>query len=231
MNGFGGRVRACRSIRLMLLAQLGATLVVLGWLPGNPAKLIAMALIWWIGFNRIAGAELVMMGAVDLLFVLMNLAALRRGIFAFDHADLFGMPIYEYLMWGFYVLHTIRFVDGAPPPRGRILVALAAAGGFAATFATIAAPTLLLLASGAVLTIGIVVFHEKMDFAYAGYMAVVGALVEHVGVVTGQWHYPGEPWGGVPLWFLTMWAGVGLFSRRLVVPLMAASRRGPAGGF
>ena len=215
----------------MLLAQLGATLVVLGWLPGNPAKLVVMVSIWLIGFNRIAGAELVMIGAVNLLFVLMNLAVLRRGIFAFEHPDLFGMPIYEYLMWGFYVLHTIRFLDGAPPPRSRIFVAVAAASGFAVTFATIAAPTLLLLASGSVLTVGLVVFHEKMDFAYTGYMAVLGALVEHVGVSTGQWHYPGHPWGAVPLWSLTMWAGVGLFSRRLAVPLMLAGRRGPAAGF
>ena len=214
----------------MLLAQLGATLVVLGWLPGNPAKLVIMVLIWLIGFNRIAGAELVMMGAIDLLFVLMNLVALRRGIFTFDHPDLFGMPIYEYLMWGFYVLHTIRFLDGAPP-RGHILVTVAVASGFAVTFATIAPPTLLLLASGSVLTIGLVVFHEKIDFAYAGYMAVLGALVEHVGVSTDQWHYPGHPWAEFPLWSLTMWAGVGLFSRRLVVRLMLASRRGPAAGF
>ena len=35
-------------------------------------------------------------------------------------------------------------------------------------------------------------YHEPMDFAYAGYMAVVGELVEHVGEATGQWHYPGQ---------------------------------------
>jgi hypothetical protein len=55
-------------------------------------------------------------------------------------------------------------------------------------------------------------YHEPMDFAYAGYMAVVGELVEHVGQATGQWHYPGQPGGGVPLWLLTLWAGVGLFN-------------------
>ena len=48
-----------------------------------------------------------------------------------------------------------------------------------------------------------------MDVAYAGYMAALGALIEYVGVWTGQWHYPGQHFGGVPLWFLPMWAGVG----------------------
>jgi hypothetical protein len=63
-------------------------------------------------------------------------------------------------------------------------------------------------------------YHEPMDLAYSGYMAVVGQLVEHVGQSTGQWHYPGRPWSGVPLWSLTLWAGVGLFTRRLVLPLL-----------
>ena len=227
MTGFGRSTPAGRWARLMLLAQLGATIAVLGWVPGNRTKLGLMALIWLIGFGRVAATEWALMAAVNLLFAAMNLAALKRGIFAFDHPDLLGMPVYEYMMWGFYVLHTIRFIDGAPP-RGRAAIALAAAGAFAASFATIAAPTLLLLVSGAVLALGIALFHDRMDLAYAGYMAALGAAVEHVGVTTGQWHYPGHPWGGVPLWFLTMWAGVGLFTRRLALPLVAA--RASAGG-
>ena len=227
MTGFGCSAPAGRWARLTLLAQLGATIAVLGWVPGNRTKLVLMALIWLIGFGRVAAAEWALMAAVNLLFVVMNLAALKRGIFAFDHPDLLGMPVYEYLMWGFYVLHTIRFLDGAPP-RGPTIIALTAAGAFAASFATIAAPTLLLLVSGAVLALGIALFHARMDLAYAGYMAALGAAVEYVGVTTGQWHYPGHPWGGVPLWFLTMWAGVGLFTRRLALPLVAA--RASAGG-
>jgi hypothetical protein len=209
------------------LAQLGATIAVLGWVPGNLTKPVLMGLIWLIGFGRVAAAEWALMAAVNLLFVVMNLAALKRGIFAFDHPDLLGMPVYEFLMWGFYVLHAIRLIDGAPP-RGRAIIALTAAVVFAATFATIAAPVLLLLVSGAVLTVAVALFHERMDLAYAGYMAALGAVVEHVGVSTGQWHYPGQPCGGVPLWFLTMWAGVGLFTRRLVVPLAAVRRQGSA---
>jgi hypothetical protein len=68
-------------------------------------------------------------------------------------------------------------------------------------------------------------YHEPMDFVYAGYMAVVGELVEHVGEATGQWHYPGQSWDGVPLWLLPLWAGVGLFTRRLVLPLLRQPKR------
>ena len=80
----------------------------------------------------------------------------------------------------------------------------------------------MLAVSGLVLAIGFALFHEPMDFLYAGYMAVVGALIEYVGCGTGQWHYPGQDFGGVPFGFLTMWAGVGLFTRRLVLPLLPA---------
>jgi hypothetical protein len=228
MSAFGRFVPAGGSpqTRLMLLAQLSATAAVLGWVPGNVAKLAAMVAIWRLSFGRLTAHELIMMAAVNLLFVLMNFMALRRGIFVFDHPDLLRMPIYEYLMWSFYTLHTIRLLDGAPP-RGRIIPTAAAAAAFALPFAMIAEPKLLLLASAAGFGIGIAMFHEKMDLAYAAYMAALGALIEYVGVSTGQWHYPGQPYGGVPLWFLTMWAGIGLFTRRLVLPLLPPSRGRP----
>jgi len=74
--------------------------------------------------------------------------------------------------------------------------------------------------TGIILAVALAAFHQRLDLAYAGYMILVGALVEYTGVWSGQWGYPGDPPGGVPLWFLTMWGGVGLFTRRLVVPLL-----------
>ena len=214
--------------RFGLLCQLTATVVVLGWIPGNTTKLIAMTVIWAAGFGRIAATEFLMMAGVNLLFAVMNAAALARGIFRFDHPDFFGMPLYEYLMWGFYTLHTIRFLGGEPP-RGQRIAALAAAVAFALPFATIADPAYLLLTSTAVLSACFVLFHQRMDLAYAAYMAVLGALIECVGVSTGQWHYPGQPDGNIPLWFLTMWAGVGLLTRQLLLPLIWKCGRGHLG--
>jgi len=209
--------------RLILLCQLLATAAALGWVPGNAPKLVTMLVIWGIGFGRIEAAELVAMAAVNLLFVLLNSAALKRGIFRFNHPDLLGMPIYEYLMWGFYTLHAIRFLDGTAP-LGKLTTASTAAAAFALPFALIADPGLLLAASGMLLAACFFRFHEPMDAAYAAYMAALGALIEYVGVGTGQWHYPGQHLGGVPLWFLTMWSGVGLFTRRLILPLMRQYR-------
>ena len=80
-----------------------------------------MLVIWGLGFGAIRAAELVAMTAVNLIFVLMNQAALRQGIFAFDYPDFLGMPAYEFLTWGFYTLHTMRFLNGAPPAGGRLI--------------------------------------------------------------------------------------------------------------
>lgn len=203
--------------RLWLLGQLLATAASLGWIPGNTAKLAAMLAIWAVGFRDIRVAELLVLAAVNLFFVVMNVAALNRGIFRFDHPDLLGLPVYEFLMWGYYTLHAIRFLDGEAPCRA-LPLSSAAAVAFALPFALIADPILLLAASAAALAACLALFREPMDFLYAAYMAVLGALIEYIGVWTGQWHYPGQPYGGVPLWFLTMWAGVGLFTRSLILP-------------
>jgi hypothetical protein len=214
--------------RPILLCQLLTTAAILGWAPGNATKLLTMIVVWRLGFGRISFAELAVMAAVNLLFFVLNTAALLRGAFAFEHPDRLGMPIYEYLMWGFYTLHAIRLLGGAAP-SGRRVVAIAAAATFALPFATIADPSSLLLWSAAALATALILFHEPMDLAYAGYMTAVGALIETVGVATGQWRYPEEAAGGVPLWFVTMWAGVGLFTRRLLLPLLVRRTAQPSG--
>jgi hypothetical protein len=199
------------------------TIAILGWVPGNPVKLFALLLIWGLGLSPIEWSELVAFLAVNLVFILMNSAALQRGTFAFANPDVLGMPAYEFFMWGFYTLHTIRLL-GSPPADHRWVAALAAAVIFAIPFATIADAGLLTVSSAGVLVGCLVLFHQWEDFAYVGYMALLGSAIEYTGVLTGQWHYPAQPYGGVPLWFLPMWGGVGLFTRRLVLPLLEAGR-------
>ncbi len=205
------------STRIRSMLQLLATLAILAWLPGNAYKLAAFAVVWALGFGRISRPELLLMLGVDALFTLMNLGALRQGVFRFNHPDALGMPIYEFVMWGFYILTTLRFLDG-PPPRGKRWVALGLATVFALPFSTVGDATALTLISAAILAFCLVLYRESMDIAYVLTMIAMGAMVECIGVTTGQWAYPGI--GGVPLWFATMWGGVGLFTRRLLLPLL-----------
>jgi hypothetical protein len=202
------------------LLQLLGTVVVLGWVPGNGIKLAVMAVIWAIGFGRLSRAQLATAALVNLLFVGMDEAALRQGIFQFNQPDAMGLPVYEFFMWGFFILHAVGFLDGPRANPHRILPALGSATVFALCFQVFTDPVLLAVAAGGVLAMSLVILHDPMDLAITVYMAAVGALVEYVGVGTGLWSYPHAPAGGVPFWSFAMWGGVGLFSRRLLGPLL-----------
>ncbi len=149
----------------------------------------------------------------------MDIMAVRQGVFRFHAPDYLGLPVWEFVMWGFYVLHTQRMLRG-PTPEGALWKVIALALLFAVPFVTLTDSRLLLLASGVLLALALAFFHERWDWRYVGYMIALGAMVEYAGVWSGQWSYPADPIGGVPAWFATMWGGVGLFTRRLLLRLV-----------
>lgn len=201
------------------LIQLPATALILAFVPGNVGKLIAMLILWILSFKAISRAELIFVSLVCAFFTAMNAVSLQHGIFAFKHPDILGMPVYELLMWGFYVLHTMRVLGTeAPQPRLGIMAPLTLA--FSLAFGVISDGQTLLLVTSMLLIIGIACFHSKGDLAYTSYFVFMGAVFEYTGVHSGQWGYPGAPVGGVPLWFITLWGFVGLALHRLVLPIL-----------
>jgi hypothetical protein len=206
--------------RPVLAAQLLLTAVILAWIPGNATKLVVMLLVWAIGFGRLSRAELILMIGTNAVFIPMDIATVHQGAFRFTAPDLLGLPYYEFLMWSFYVLNTIRFWGPERPRAGSIALAVGLAVLFALPFSLIRNYQLLFLASGVVLAIGIGFFHERRDIAFVSYMIAMGGIMEYAGVWSGQWRYDGPTVGGVPLWFATMWGGVGLFVHRLWLPLV-----------
>lgn len=205
--------------RAILLLQFAATLLVLAFVPGNVAKAIVFLILWGASFGRVTRAEAVLFGAACCFFTIMNALSLQQGIFVFSRPDFLGMPVYEVFMWGFYLLHTRRMVGG-PAPQGREAVAWVLAVLYAVAFGTIPDQGVLLVVTAALLIVALGFFHERLDFAYMGYMILLGAAIEYTGVLAGEWYYPGDPAGGVPPWFITLWGGVGLFLRRLVLPIV-----------
>lgn len=204
----------------LYIAQVPATALVLAFLPSNLGKLMVLLIVWALTFRRVRRKEFAFLLVICGFFTGMNAISLDQGIFSFARPDVLGMPYYELAMWGFYVLHTMRVVNGppAPWPTGTVWIL---ALSYSVTFATIHDPILLLLASGALLCIALVRFHERHDFYYTGYMIALGAVIEYTGVLSGEWYYPGSPLGGVPWWFITLWGGVGLLLRRLALPVLA----------
>ena len=208
-----------KSHRIQLI-QLVGTLAIIAFVPTNLGKLVAL-LIWWvITFRHITRPELMMFVIACGFFTVMNALSLKQGIFAFAHPDILGMPFYELFMWGFYLLHTRRMINGSAPEDRRVVVWTLALL-YSAAFGMIPDQTVLLALTVLLLTVGLIFFHEPLDIAYTGYMILLGAAIEYTGTLSGQWFYPGEPLGGVPLWFITLWGGVGLFLHRLVLPILA----------
>jgi hypothetical protein len=208
------------------VAQLVLTLCILAFVPGNAVKLALLLPIWILTFGRVSRAELLLFVAASLFCSAMNATALHQGIFAFTSPDVLRMPVWELAMWGFYLLHTRRMLAGFDPTpmfSGRWWVWLLA-GLYAAAFASITEPGMLMLSTACLLGIGLALHHEPADFAYTGYMIALGAAVEYTGVHAGLWHYPGSPPGGVPAWFITLWGGVGFFLCRLVGPWLDPGR-------
>jgi hypothetical protein len=214
---FGLKVHRFR--RVVMVVQILATAVALACVPGNAAKLAVMLVVWAIGFGRIKRTEFALMACINAIFILMDIATLKQGAFRFTSPNLLGLPYYEFLIWGFYVLNAIRFI-GANPPQGSATRAIGWIVLFALPFALIQDYRLLFLASAVFLAIGLGLFHKSRDIAFVGYMIGMGAIIEYTGVRSGQWTYDGPTLGGVPLWFAPMWGGVGLFVHRLGLPLM-----------
>ena len=203
-----------------LIFQLIGSLLILIWVPGNLFKLSAFILLWITTFQPLSKRELVFFLSVSVFFTTMNALSLQQGIFKFTYPDLWGMPYFELLMWGFYLLHTIRMLNG-PVPKRKDYFVWTVAFVYSLCFASIKDQHLLLIATALSLGIALSKYHEKMDLLYTFYMVFIGAAIEYSGVWSGQWLYPGEPIGGVPLWFITLWGGVGFLLRRLFYPLLA----------
>jgi hypothetical protein len=210
-----------RGDKSLLFLQLIATLAILAFVPGNGWKLAAFIATWIVTTRRISTKELVCYIGVCVLFSAMDIMAVHQRVFFFSHPDIAGLPIWEFFMWGFFVLHTLRMLNGPPSPTAP-LRALPFAILMALPFMTIADQLWLMIAASGALAVGLVFFHEQDDLKYVGYMMLIGALFEYTGVWSNQWSYPGNPIGGVPFWFVAMWGGVGLYARRLLSPLLVA---------
>ncbi|HYF49926.1 MAG TPA: hypothetical protein VEJ63_10995 [Planctomycetota bacterium] len=203
----------------LLLIQLAGTLTLLASDAPNILKAAIFPCWWLLTFGLdISKAELLFYGAICSVFTVMDILTVQQGIFTFNQPDVAGLPLYEPLMWGFYVLHTLRMVNASTPVFS--WAALLLLIPFAAAFPSVSDPGMLLTVSGGILATGLLMFREREDLSCVLYMMLLGAAVEFTGVRSGQWQYPNAGSAGVPLWFLTLWGGVGFFARRLGLPAL-----------
>lgn len=203
--------------QFLLLIQIPCFLLILAFVPTSVGKLFFFVTLWILTFTKLTKKEWIFVTFVCLLFTGLNIPAVIHGIFAFSKPDLLGLPVYEFFTWGFYLLHAKRLLGGLTP-KGNWWLVLLLVVLFALCFILISDTTFLLWMSLIVLSVSIFLFHESTDFLYIGYFLCIGTLIEYTGVLSGEWHYFGNPLGGVPFWYITLWGGTGLFLRRLLLP-------------
>ncbi|HEX5269288.1 MAG TPA: hypothetical protein VFW33_02320 [Gemmataceae bacterium] len=214
--------------RLRMLIQLAGSAALLAFVPSNVARLLLFPIWWLLTFRRLTRRELVLYVAAGALFTVLDYMTLSQKIFEFTHPDFLLMPCYEPLLWGYLLLHTLHMVDG-PTPGGNRWLPVAWTAAFTLPFLVLTNPVVLFAVSGAVLLAGLAIFRGLYDFAYVGYLIFVGAVWEYTGVWSGQWHYPGDPPGGVAPWFVPMWGGIALALRRLILPMLRPAGKPLAG--
>lgn len=199
---------------------LAATLALVAAIPDGAVALAACLLCWslvpWTPRLAVAWA------ALATLFALLDLGAVRAGVFAFARPDLLGLPWWEFLVWGCWVLGGLGLIPAAAPARPRWPAFLCAAL-FAAPFLAVADPWWLTALALAGLAPGVVLHHGRDDLRHLGLFALIGLVVEWTGVLAGVWSYPQAGSLAIPPASLVMWAGIGLFAHRLVRPWLILS--------
>jgi hypothetical protein len=129
------------------------------------------------------------------------------------------MPYYEPFLWGFYFTALKRFIMGtrkSPPFEMKSLMGLLATS---IAFSLFSATPLFFPATIVSTLFLFVLFHRKLDIAYAVSALLLGFVVELCGVFGGLWSYPSPDFLRLPYWFSTMWLSVGLLGGRFLMPL------------
>lgn len=201
----------------LLVFQLGLTLVILAIVPGNFLKAGLLLPLWWVSFGGLSRREMGAFLMINLLFVISDIGAIQNGFFQFTSPDVFGLPIWEFFMWGFYLLHSHRMFP-VKAPRLLDLKLLALALVFSQLFAVVSDQQLLLVLTSAVLAISLFFYHAKDDLLYCGYLMMMGIATEYVGLHYNLWGYPGRDYQTALIQFVVMWGASGLYFRHIMGP-------------
>jgi hypothetical protein len=197
------------------------TLAALYFIPDRLLVLIPLMLSWWILFHPLTLSELVMFAVAGTFFLFQNYVTLRAGLFEFSDKDILLMPWFEPSLWGFYFLSLKRFILGERADDIRLdLKAIVAMVVTSAAFSLFAFDSrALFLATLGSTALLLVLFHERHDIYFGLWALALGFVIELFGVSTGLWRYPAPDFLGIPYWFATMWASVGLLGRRFLIPV------------
>lgn len=195
--------------------QLIGTLAILAFVPGNLEKLASVLILWALTFQRPTRKELISFVLINVVFVISDIGAIQNGFFVFSEPDVLGLPYWEFVMWGFYLLHTARLMPATKKlPTDWKAIALAVV--FSLLFGVIKDRNLLLALTTGVLVLTQVLYREREDFMYNIYLMLMGIAFETVGLYFNLWSYPESAYSTAVVQFVVMWGATGIFFRRIL---------------
>jgi len=97
-----------------VLAIVG-TFAILALVHDTLAQVILFLAWWALMLWPLSRAEWILAGLTCVGYIAADIVVTRSGVFTFAAHDVWGLPYYEPLVWGFYFLHAQRLLRATPP--------------------------------------------------------------------------------------------------------------------
>lgn len=202
----------------MLLLSVVLTGLTFFWLSDNLLILLLLLINWGVLLRPFTKSDLILFVMGQLIFVPNNIMAVKNGTFTFTQPDLLGLPVWEYFMWGYYFVVVQRWCQGTPKVGTALKKWMGGAVLFAMCFSSVQNMNILLFSSCLIVLTALLRARDPMTFKYFIVMVGMGTIVEAAGLAAGHWTYPQGHIGGLPLWYIPMWGGTGVFFHKIAVP-------------
>jgi hypothetical protein len=194
-------------------------LIALGLPIPNAIKAIVFLLSTAIFFGPIGVKEAAIYYISSFVLVLSDIGAIKNGFFQFGQPDLAGLPYWEFVAWGFWIMFGYKNLPKEFPNRldWRVVVC---AIGFSVSFSLIENRLALLLISAGIIAGVVWILNDKNNIYYLLLFATMGIAVEVVGLSYHLWSYSNADLSLAVAQFLVMWVGIGIFFRNLAGPFL-----------
>ncbi len=201
-----------RQLRLSFSAIL--TLLILSLPLDNYFKTLLFLINWFVWLRPFSWVETVTFIIININIVIMEVQVVQKGYFSFTQPDVWGLPLWEFFMWGYFGLVSSRLCPNITFHWSSAIWALL----FSSTFQFVTDQFLLFVLT-LILTISMVIHFGRSALRIGIFALVFGCIFEWLGLATQQWQYShSDTVLQFPLWGLTMWAGSQIIFSHFLAP-------------
>lgn len=199
----------------LLITQLIITLLIIIYIPYPILQVILLISVWTLTFRKVTLQEILIFLISCLFYTIADYIVISKNIFTFTNTNIWNMPYYEPLMWGYYFVHAKRLIGDYPVKNlthGIIFTLM-----FISSLTFLKNEKAILITAALLLLVALCFFFKtKYDFLYAGYFLFIGCIIEYIGTKTNIWSYHID---NHYAWWIITWTGSGIVLYRTILPL------------